>query len=274
MQLINSRQSETPIWLIPIWKLGWNWSKFPLLRATGRQKHQPKVMHELAWHRWFLVLSVRNWFVWREGLSGKDQNNLEGNLVTTWSHQKSQIWSCSDFGSCHTLHIDRMRGSIIQINCLIKKSRFCGRNDGGRLLAMLPCVRPCRPSSLEILLEWALQGLWWTMMKICSSWVVFSPLWRANLSAVWQVSHLVKVLRLGQRGPSSCWCSAHRRVASLGCTTDPGSPRSTLGWEYPWGFSSTWRMCSPGSTCPRQHTSKKQFHKFQLHQLFCIFTKS
>ena len=41
---------------------------------------------------------------------------------------------------------------IIQISCLIKKSRFCGRNDGGRLLAMLPCVRPCRPTSLEILL--------------------------------------------------------------------------------------------------------------------------
>ena len=41
---------------------------------------------------------------------------------------------------------------IIQISCLIKKSRFCRRNDNGRLLAILPCVRPCRPTLLEILL--------------------------------------------------------------------------------------------------------------------------
>ena len=40
----------------------------------------------------------------------KDQNNLEGNSVTTWSHQKSRIWSCSDFGSCHTL--------VTHMNCV------------------------------------------------------------------------------------------------------------------------------------------------------------
>ena len=36
-------------------------------------------------------IGLQTIFVWREGLSGKDQNNLEGNSVTAWSHQKSQI---------------------------------------------------------------------------------------------------------------------------------------------------------------------------------------